>query len=156
VNVTKTKSDDTPREDTDGFDTEEIVSDKVVGAAVQVAKEVKKPKKRRKIVEESEDMVMEDVHHNAQHLEQTPHELSRTRSPETTLPSFPLPAIPDAPSKSALALQGLDQALLDAEIVDPTTLMAIRDGEGDGGTGLGEKMRKRLRDLGVTELFAGM
>jgi ATP-dependent RNA helicase DDX51/DBP6 len=154
VNGTKTKSDDTQHGDADEFDTRESVSDKFVGAAVQVEKEEKRPQKRRKTVDESEDMVMEDVHHDAQ--ERTLDGLSRTRSPEATLPSFPLPAIPDAPSKSVLALQGLDQALLDAEIVDSTTLMAIPDGEGDGGTGLGVKMRKRLRDLGITELFAGM
>jgi ATP-dependent RNA helicase DDX51/DBP6 len=74
-----------------------------------------------------------------------------------TLPSFPLPAVPDAPSKSVLALQGLDQALVGAEIVDATGLLPIPpDGEDDGGTGLSEKTRKRLLDLGIVELFAGV
>ncbi|KAF8183978.1 DEAD-domain-containing protein [Pholiota molesta] len=68
---------------------------------------------------------------------------ARSLSPELrgTLPSFPLPALPNAPSKSLLALQGLDQALISAEL-------------DDGGTRLSERMRKRLRDLGITELFA--
>lgn len=73
-----------------------------------------------------------------------------------TLPSFPLPALPDAPSKSVLALQGLDRALVGAEIVDSTGLLPIPpDGEDDGGTGLTEKTRKRLLELGIVELFAG-
>lgn len=77
-------------------------------------------------------------------------------APLPTLPSFPLPALPDAPSKSVLALQGLDQALVGAELVDSTGLLPIPpDGEDDGGTGLSEKMRKRLLDLGIVELFAG-
>jgi ATP-dependent RNA helicase DDX51/DBP6 len=73
-----------------------------------------------------------------------------------TLPSFPLLAVPDAPSKSDLALQGLDQALLDAEIVDPTTSCSLSSEEGNDTMGLSEKMRKRLRDLAIIELFAGM
>lgn len=76
--------------------------------------------------------------------------------PQAALPSFPLPALPDAPSKSVLALQGLDKALVDAEIVDPSTLLPIPEGDEDAGTGLDQKMRKRLRDLGITELFAGL
>jgi ATP-dependent RNA helicase DDX51/DBP6 len=99
---------------------------------------------------------MEDAHDDTEYFGQPLEKLPRTRSPEGTLPSFPLPALPDAPSKSVLALQGLDQALIDAEIVDPARLMTIPDGEGDGGTGLSEKIRKRLKDLGITELFAGM
>lgn len=124
--------------------------------AVQVEQREQRPKKRRKVVEVSEDVIMEDIHDDTQHLERPTEKLPQTRSPEATLPSFPLPALPDAPSKSVLALQGLDQALIDAEIVDPATLMTIPDGEGSGGTGLSEKIRKRLKDLGITELFAGM
>jgi ATP-dependent RNA helicase DDX51/DBP6 len=76
---------------------------------------------------------------------------------QATLPSFPLPTVPEAPSKSVLAIQGLDPALLDAEIVNPAALSRVPcDGEDDGGTGLSEKTRKRLKDLGITELFAGL
>ncbi|KAG5731150.1 hypothetical protein E4T56_gene20630, partial [Termitomyces sp. T112] len=74
--------------------------------------------------------------------------------PIGTLPSFPLPALPNAPSKFALALQGLDQALVDAELVNPANSLSIPDGPNDGGTQLSERMRKRLQDLGITELFA--
>jgi ATP-dependent RNA helicase DDX51/DBP6 len=81
----------------------------------------------------------------------------RSPTPLATLPSFPLPALPNAPPKSVLALQGLDQALVDAEIVDPSTLLPIPlDADNDAGTGLSEKMRRRLKELGITELFAGL
>ncbi|KII89763.1 hypothetical protein PLICRDRAFT_108662, partial [Plicaturopsis crispa FD-325 SS-3] len=70
------------------------------------------------------------------------------------LPSFPLPALPNAPSKSVLALQGLDQALVDAELVDPAKTLPIPDGGDDAGTGLSERTRKRLKELGITDLFA--
>ncbi|KAH0585413.1 hypothetical protein H2248_008654 [Termitomyces sp. 'cryptogamus'] len=74
--------------------------------------------------------------------------------PTGTLPSFPLPALPNAPSKFVLALQGLDQALVDAELVNPANSLSIPDGPNDGGTHLSERMRKRLQGLGITELFA--
>lgn len=74
----------------------------------------------------------------------------------SALPSFPLPALPDAPSKSVLALQGLDRALIDADVVDPSTILPIPDAEDDdGGTRLSAKIRKRLKSIGITELFAG-
>ncbi|EGN99137.1 hypothetical protein SERLA73DRAFT_54272, partial [Serpula lacrymans var. lacrymans S7.3] len=87
----------------------------------------------------------------------------------------PSPSLPNAPSKSDLALQGLDDALVDAEFVDPGTSMPItlpppplsssrknkHGQEDDGGaeedaceTGLSVKMRRRLKELGITELFA--
>ncbi|KAF7317063.1 ABC protein [Mycena chlorophos] len=108
----------------------------------------KPPKKRRKVVgEEDEDVEMGEV-------AQVQNEQMETEA-LPSLPSFPLPSHPDAPSKSALALQGLDQALVGAELVDAAQLLPIPpDGEDDGGTGLSERMRKRLVDLGIVELFA--
>ncbi|KAF9000707.1 DEAD-domain-containing protein, partial [Cyathus striatus] len=80
---------------------------------------------------------------------------ARPESPITVLPSFPLPEAPNPPSKTDLALQGLDKAIIDADIVDPgTTLIIPESGDDDGGTRLSEKMRRRLKDLGITELFA--
>lgn len=122
---------------------------------------LKRPKKRRKVAEVEGDEVGSDV--EMQEATQTPvygtSELAirRLPSPLAALPSFPLPALPNAPSKSVLALQGLDQALVDAEIVDPKTLLPIpSDGDDDAGTGLTEKTRKRLNELGIVELFAGL
>ena len=72
-----------------------------------------------------------------------------------TLPVFPILALPDAPSKSVLALQGLDQALADAEFVLPSKVLPIPSGNDDGGTRLSNRTRTRLKDIGITELFAG-
>jgi ATP-dependent RNA helicase DDX51/DBP6 len=110
----------------------------------------KRPKKRQKVVDNDGDVEMQpqDV------ITVDPDSAPSASLP--TLPSFPLPALPDAPSKSVLALQGLDRALVGAEIVDATGLLRIPpDGEDDGGTGLHEKTRKRLLELGIVELFAG-
>lgn len=72
-----------------------------------------------------------------------------------TLSFFPLPTLPDAPSKSVLAFQGLDQALVDAEVVPPSRVLLIPSGKDDGGTRLSDRTRTRLKDIGITELFAG-
>ncbi|KAJ7510426.1 DEAD-domain-containing protein [Mycena galericulata] len=108
----------------------------------------KRPKKRQKVVDEDGDVEMQEPEVRDVTTDPVP-------APLPTLPSFPLPALPDAPSKSVLALQGLDQALVGAEIVDATGLLPIPpDGDDDGGTGLSERTRKRLLDLGIVELFA--
>jgi ATP-dependent RNA helicase DDX51/DBP6 len=74
----------------------------------------------------------------------------------STLPVFPLPIPPNAPSKSTLALQGLDKALVDAEFIDPDITRPIPlDGTDGDNTRLSDRMRRRLHDLGITELFAG-
>ena len=89
----------------------------------------------------------------------SPTPLARPRSPTplAALPSFPLPTRPDAPSKQTLALQGLDKALVEAELVDLAKLQPFSTApDDDGGTGLSEKTRRRLQDLGITELFAGL
>jgi ATP-dependent RNA helicase DDX51/DBP6 len=139
-----------------------------------------RPKKRRKIAEDDSDVetgendyllryhgclqeTMEtgnpapaDVVNPNSEEQQHPN-INRSPTPLATLPSFPLPALPNAPPKSVFALQGLDQALVDAEIVDPSTLLPIPlDADNDAGTGLTEKMRRRLKELGITELFAGL
>ncbi|KAF7314406.1 ABC protein [Mycena kentingensis (nom. inval.)] len=115
------------------------------------SKTSKPPKKRRKVeteVDGIEDVPMEDVEGSAEQRPPEPENLP-------SLPSFPLPAHPDAPSKFVLALQGLDQALVGAELVDSTQLLPIPAEGGDGGgTALGERTRKRLAELGIIELFA--
>ncbi|KAF7976598.1 hypothetical protein HWV62_6090 [Athelia sp. TMB] len=115
----------------------------------------KRPKKRRKTEKEddTEDVEMKEAEVVPVDVTEPP--TRRSPSPVVALPSFPLPALPNAPSKSVLALQGLDQALVDAEIVDPSTLLPIPcEGEDDAGTGLSEKTRRRLKELGIVELFA--
>lgn len=113
----------------------------------------KRPKKRQKVADADGDVEMEEPEdRDVIVVDPEP----APAAPLPTLPSFPLPALPDAPSKSVLALQGLDQALVGAELVDATGLLPIPpEGEDDGGTGLSEKTRKRLFDLEIVKLFAG-
>ena len=114
---------------------------------------VKRPKKRPRLAEDAQEEKVEmDLD------EETVKQEARAKPQKLVgaLPSFPLPALPNAPSKSLLALQGLDQALLDAELVSSNTVFAIPQGEDDGGTKLSERIRKRLCDIGITELFPGM
>ncbi|KAG1734119.1 DEAD-domain-containing protein [Suillus lakei] len=80
---------------------------------------------------------------------------SKSPEPHMSLPIFPLPTLPDAPPKSILALQGLDQALVEAEVVNPSSRLPIISKGDDTRTGLSERTRRRLIELGITELFAG-
>jgi len=130
--------------------------------AAEETSNANRPKKRRRIAEDDSDAERvippsADVI-NFDSGEQQPHPIShRSPTPLATLPSFPLPALPNTPPKSVLALQGLGRALVDAEIVDPTTLLPIPlDADDDAGTGLTEKTRRRLKELGIMELFAGL
>lgn len=79
-------------------------------------------------------------------------------SPPPFLQRFPLPSRPHAPEKSELASQGLDRALASAQLVDPllSTPLSPDDGNEDDITGLSARTLKRLRDLGIVELFAGV
>ncbi|KAK1219382.1 ATP-dependent RNA helicase dbp6 [Marasmius sp. AFHP31] len=120
----------------------------------------KRPKKRRRLSEDAEEVITivedEEREDNEPQDAQNDPAPSRSPSPVAAFPSFPLPTLPDAPTESALALQGLDQALIDAEVVDPAVVQSISDSneQGDAGACLSERMRKRLHDLGITELFA--
>ncbi|KAL1739859.1 P-loop containing nucleoside triphosphate hydrolase protein, partial [Schizophyllum fasciatum] len=78
----------------------------------------------------------------------------RSPTPQAALPAFPIPVQPDAPSKADLALQGLDKALVNADLVDSTQVLHIPSDESDGGTNLSLRTRKRLHELGITDLFA--
>lgn len=84
---------------------------------------------------------------------------SRPTSPELlpALPSFPLPVHPAPPSKATLALQGLDRAILEAEVINPSSTAPVpRPGAPDLlGLGLDDRMRDCLVELGVDSLFAG-
>jgi ATP-dependent RNA helicase DDX51/DBP6 len=77
--------------------------------------------------------------------------------PPPPLQRFPLPSRPHAPEKSVLASQGLDRALARAQLVDPLLSTPLSfDENGDDVTGLSTKALRRLRDLGIVELFAGV
>ena len=77
-----------------------------------------------------------------------------TGQPEVApLRSFPVLKQPEPPSKSALVRQGLDRSLANAEVIDPQTTISLRE-ENHVARGLSTRMRKRLGELGITELFA--
>jgi ATP-dependent RNA helicase DDX51/DBP6 len=80
---------------------------------------------------------------------------SESPEPQMSLPAFPLSTLPDAPPKSILALQGLDQALVEAEVVNPSSRLPVIHKGDDAHTCLSERTRRRLIDLGINELFAG-
>ena len=76
--------------------------------------------------------------------------------PPSSLHRFPLPSRPHAPEKAELASQGLDRALASAQLVDPLLSTPLSpDEEGNDFTGLSARTLRRLRDLGIVELFAG-
>ena len=85
-----------------------------------------------------------------------PPPLDHRTPPPPSLPRFPLPSRPRAPEKSELVSQGLDRALARAQLVDPllTTPLSL-DEDGGDVSGLSAKTIRRLKDLGITELFAG-
>jgi ATP-dependent RNA helicase DDX51/DBP6 len=82
----------------------------------------------------------------------------RTPTPlPSTLQRFPLPSRPHAPEKAELASQGLDRALAGAQLVDPLLSTPLSpDEDGNDITGLSARTLRRLRDLGIVELFAGV
>ncbi|KAI0925972.1 hypothetical protein AcW1_008259 [Taiwanofungus camphoratus] len=134
---------------------------------VDIPQEVKqddaRPRKRRKL-EKSEheaDTAFDDaaaasaVYHSSPQIAVSPPSHRRSPTPLVALPSFALPSQPDAPSKSTLALQGLDKALIEAEIIDPDQVQTLPSPSDSADVvGLSEKTRKRLKELGISELFA--
>lgn len=115
-----------------------------------------RPRKRRKIEEpgsaEEQSPLDEEVELHSQPV--SPRR-GKSPTPPEGLPSFPLPKRPDAPSRDTLALQGLDKALIEAKIVDPEWVVQLSDSSVDREIGIGERTKKRLKELGLSELFAG-
>lgn len=123
-------------------------------------------KKKRKVehVETDEDVPEEEplspVAYTSETLdidmEALPPATPTTQESLGYLPSFPLPSQPAPPSASVLYLQGLDQALIEAEIVDPSQVKKLVMGQEKDSFGLSLKTRQRLAQLGILELFAGI
>ncbi|THH30287.1 hypothetical protein EUX98_g3896 [Antrodiella citrinella] len=121
-----------------------------------------RPKKRRKVevdVPETQNTHSEaDVHIPEATGQEAAAVVSEKPDPQPTtpnaLPSFPAPTRPDAPSRATLALQGLDKALIQADLIEPTRVISINVESSDDATGLSPRMKKRLGELNVTELFA--
>ncbi|KAL7279029.1 hypothetical protein ACG7TL_006862 [Trametes sanguinea] len=118
-----------------------------------------RPKKRRKLDTPESNASRPTSPKQTVRVPSEPPTTSRPRSPtpSVALPAFPQPRRPDAPSKTVLALQGLDKALIEAEVIDPATTLPLQASQDkqDERTGLSARMCKRLSDLGIAELFAG-
>ena len=114
------------------------------------AEGIKPLKKRRKNQVGSSDEKMDLDQPPA--LEQGP-VLDAGQEEAAPLRSFPVLKQPEPPSKSALVRQGLDQSLANAEVIDPQTTISLRE-ENHIMRGLSTRMKKRLGELGITELFA--
>ncbi|KAG9001319.1 ATP-dependent RNA helicase dbp6 [Tulasnella sp. 427] len=130
----------------------------------------KRPKKRRKVAFTVEQPASEegegsgDDHGDDKHMEEEePQSLEQGADEPISgfLPSFPRPRKPRAPSASVLYKQGLDKALARAEIVDSKTTLPLGPPESDDmegaesdDFGLSSRMRRRLAELDITELFA--
>jgi ATP-dependent RNA helicase DDX51/DBP6 len=65
--------------------------------------------------------------------------------------------LPDAQDKTELVKQGLDRALARAQTVDPqqSTPLPLNEEDESANIGLSAKTLRRLKELGITELFAG-
>lgn len=118
-----------------------------------VAESDSKKRKKRKL----DHLVEEDSEEDHQPTPVDADGPNLVDGPESShaLPLFPLPTHPDAPSKTELALQGLNKAQIEAELVDPNYTFSIDLGIDSDKSALGLKTRKRLIDLGINELFAG-
>ena len=119
----------------------------------------KRAKKRPRVetsVPETEQPASEDEGELVEEEEAEARLTRRSTSPQAALPLFPMPKQPDAPSKATLALQGLDHALAEAEWVDALQTVSLDVGSAEDARGVSDKTRERLKELGISELFAGM
>lgn len=137
----------------DDADGDSIGGDRVVAHE----QSIQPPKKKRKVVDEGphSNVSTPGERHDLENKE--PPRTQRTPAiPTGALSSFPLPTAPSAPPKSVLAMQGIDRALIHAELINPfvVTPLSIVD-QDPYNSGLSLKTRRRLLDLGISELFAG-
>ena len=155
----------TGESDSSGNEAEEELQDGEEDASPAIPVRAKaydgeRPKKRRKLdtPQPRASSPPEDPIEVDNSEERTAHPRPRSPTPPVALPAFPQPRTPEAPSRTVLALQGLDKALIEAEVVNAATTLPLETSKDahDERTGLSGKMRRRLQDLGITELFAGL
>ncbi|KAH0833243.1 DEAD-domain-containing protein [Lanmaoa asiatica] len=149
-------------EDEEHHNDEEIAdkSDDVDGdgasEGVTMEQPVQPPKKRRRVVGEGPDSDIGgpgEIHDSEN--KELPSVQRSLANPAGTLLLFPAPTVPNAPPKSVLAMQGIDKALIHAKVINPTAVTSLSTAEQDPyDTCLSWKTRRRLLDLGISELFA--
>ncbi|KAG9315244.1 hypothetical protein JVU11DRAFT_4378 [Chiua virens] len=140
-------------EDQEGYDEEERVGDEEKGIAME--EPIQPPKKRQKLAQQRPEPDIGDAGTMPESENEEPLSIQRNlANPTGTLPSFPAPTVPSAPPKSVLAMQGIDKALVHAELISPAVVKPLSTTELDQETGLSLKTRRRLFELGITGLFA--
>ncbi|WVN89789.1 uncharacterized protein L203_105019 [Cryptococcus depauperatus CBS 7841] len=81
--------------------------------------------------------------------------IPQTPASPPPLKAFPLPHAAPLPPASVLAKQGLPRGLEDATFIDQSLLVSVDDFEMERKEeGLSERMKKRLKEIGVTDFFA--
>ena len=150
----------------DGEGWEDIKESDITMEVEKVTSELPKRSEKRRKVEHFSEGVREEEEHDMDvdvgSLEED-HGASKVKFPSRShspsfvgaLPSFPLPTLPTAPSKIDLALQGLDKALVDAVVVGEGSHGPALDLDDDNKLCLSGRMNRRLKELGITNLFAG-
>ena len=126
----------------------------LTGGSKSAAEDGSKKRKKRKLDHSIHEGSAED--HQPPPVEADEPNFGDDPESNRALPLFPLPIRPDAPSKTELALQGLDRAQAEAELVDPNSMLSIDLDADNNGSALGLKTRRVLIDLGINELFAGI
>ena len=149
------KTKDTPRQESIEEDEEEVVSDDTPSVQDEDTRKVAHEEhvmdshqnKRRKLSGKCEDTYEEGPTPDA---EESNIPLDSKLPSQGSLPSFPVPAAPNALSKYVLAMQGIDKALVHAEIINAAAVLPILPSGVDERTKLSERTRKRLLELGIT------
>ncbi|KAF8529892.1 P-loop containing nucleoside triphosphate hydrolase protein [Gautieria morchelliformis] len=127
-----------------------------------------RPRKRRKVVDETQDVGSLVVPALSASREASPSGkvpvvddilLGRQTPAMVPLTAFPMPSTPAVTSQKALALQGLDPGLIDAETIDLARTISIDSSDtnrlgASSNLGLSPKTQKRLKELGITDFFA--
>ena len=150
----ESSSEPSAEEDVSSLDEESSVSSRSVSKSILEIipvqdKPKEPPRKKRKVSSELESSSSDE---DTMSVAEEPQPLRRPSPPTSALPSFEMPAAENIASLEELALQGLDPGLLCAEIVDSARTMSIDTLPSES---LSSKTRRRLKDLGIAELFAG-
>jgi hypothetical protein len=140
-----------------------------VPIVVPAEEPAERPRKRRKVSEEmAAPQYSTSASSSSLSSRQSPFEvddkmpsvvedLPSQNPPTDSLPTFDMPSVFIPDFQRTLTLQGLDQGLIGAEIVDSSKTIPIEslDSESDSPGIISTKTKKRLKELGITEFFAG-
>ncbi|KAF9241408.1 DEAD-domain-containing protein [Melanogaster broomeanus] len=124
IDSLRSEDEDKGRQEADGPEDEEDFADE--------KEPIARLMKKKKVDEQERDLVM---------LTDTDVRREESQPPGIRSP-FSQPALPDAPPKSALAMQGLDEAIVHAEVINPSIALPLSSSEVVDGTGLSARNKK--------------